>query len=426
MDAVLRSRRRRGGHVAESTCDRRPSRLPAGRARLATLSPMSPLRRVDVLFVSTELAVGGAEHQVMELAVRLAGRGWIVAMVSLKPPRTTLDRLERAGIEVQHLGLDRAGRLPLALFRLRGMVRRLRPRLVHSHMVHANLLARAARIGSRTLPLLVNTSHNDGEEGAGRRVVMRTTDRLADVTTHVSESVLHRYVDRGIVSADRAKWIPNGVDLDRFRRSEEDRVRVRTALGIADDAFVWLAVGGLRPVKRHDLLVRAFGSLDPETALLVAGEGEERARLEALLAASPAAERISLLGVRDDPEALMRAADGFVLCSDSEALPLVLAEAAASGLPIVATDVGGCSELVDDGVSGVLVPSGDAAVLAKAMGSVMRRSSDERLAMGRAGRNLMRARFDIEQIVLQWERLYESLGVASSTPLSGAAPVDGG
>jgi glycosyltransferase involved in cell wall biosynthesis len=386
---------------------------------------MTRPKGIDVLLVTTELAVGGAEHQVMELAVRLSDRGWSVALISLKPPRIPLDRLGLANVPVQHLGLDRASRLPGAFFRFLGIVRRLRPRLIHAHMIHANLLTRAARIGTRAMPALVNTSHSDGEEGAARRLVMRCTDRLATRTTHVSNSVMRRYVERGVVSAERAAWIPNGVDLERFRRSREARGRVRGALGLGDETFVWLAVGGLKPVKRHDLLVRAFGSLGPQTALFIAGEGSERPRLEAGIAASPAADRISLLGARNDPEALMSAADGFVLCSDSEALPLVLAEAAACEVPIVTTDVGGCRELVDDGVSGVLVPPGDAAALASAMSSVGKRTDDERASMGRAGRELMRAGSDIEQVVSRWEALYGSLGIGPSTTTSHGASVKG-
>ena len=108
-----------GGTVYESPDDApvRTLSLPlrAQRVLLARLSEVWRPDRIDVLFVSTELAVGGAEHQVVELAVRLAGRGWAVAVVSLKPPRIALDRLSQAGVGVQHLGLDRAVRLPRAL-----------------------------------------------------------------------------------------------------------------------------------------------------------------------------------------------------------------------------------------------------------------------------------------------------------------------
>ncbi|MDH5224763.1 MAG: glycosyltransferase [Actinomycetota bacterium] len=372
-------------------------------------------KRVDVLFVSTELAVGGAEHQVEELAVRLASRGWAVAIVSLKTPRRAPDRLEAAGIWTEHLGLDRAMRLPSAFVGLRRLVGRLRPGVVHSHMIHANLLARLARIWSGSKRPLISTSHSDGEEGKARLVAMRLTDRLSTVTTHVSRTVLDRYVDAGVVSRERAMWVPNGVDLDRFRRSEPARNRVREELGLDADTFTWLAVGTLRALKRHDLLLRAFEGLGGEPCLVVAGDGDERPRLEALVAASPAGGRISLLGLRDDPEALMSAADGSVLCSDSEALPLVLAEAAGCELPVVATDVGGCREMIVDGVSGQLVDAGDPAALTLAMASVMHRSGGDRAAMGRAGRELMLERFEIDDVVDRWENLYGSLGVARPT-----------
>jgi glycosyltransferase involved in cell wall biosynthesis len=118
-----------------------------------------------------------------------------------------------------------------------------------------------------------------------------------------------------------------------------------------------------------------------------------------------------LLGLRRDPEAMMSAADGFVLSSDSEALPLVLAEAAACEVPLVATDVGGCRELVLDGVSGLLVEPGDASALRDAMAAIVERPMDERRAMGRAGRAFATERFDIDGVVDRWEGAYEDVGV---------------
>jgi glycosyltransferase involved in cell wall biosynthesis len=367
--------------------------------------------RIDVLFVSTDLEVGGAEHEVVDMAMRLTGRGWSVAVVSLKPSGPASERLVLAGIGVEHLGLDRAYRLPRAYARFRGIMRRLRPRVVHSHMFHANVFTRLTLLGSGAVPPLINTSHSDGEGSRARFVAIRLTDRLATVTTHPSKLVLERYVAEGVVSRERAKHVPNGVDLERFRRSERVRSRVRDELGIHDGAFLWLTVGTLRALKRHDLLVGAFETLDGEPILIVAGEGDERPRLEARVSRSPARGRISLLGLRDDPEALMSAADGFVLCSDSEALPLVLVEAAGCELPVVATDVGGCRELVTDDVTGLLVPPRDPVALRAAMASIARRPKEDRSTMGRAGREAMQPGFDIDHVVGRWEQLYGSLGV---------------
>ena len=90
--------------------------------------------------------------------------------------------------------------------------------------------------------------------------------------------------------------VPNGVDLERFRRSEEARDRARRGLGLDDRTFCWLSVGSLRALKRHDLMVRAFETLEGEPLLAVAGEGDERRRLEGLVAASPAGARVAVLG----------------------------------------------------------------------------------------------------------------------------------
>lgn len=120
-------------------------------------------------------------------------------------------------------------------------------------------------------------------------------------------------------------------------------------------------------------------------------------------------DRITFLGRRGDVESLMRAADAFVFSSNWEGLPLVLLEAAASGLPIVSTDVGGCREIVADGVSGHLTPQGDKAALATSMRELMAEPPEVLLAMGAEGRRRVEATYDIENVIPQWEELYVNL-----------------
>ncbi len=120
-------------------------------------------------------------------------------------------------------------------------------------------------------------------------------------------------------------------------------------------------------------------------------------------------ERLSLLGYRGDVADLMRAADGYVLSSAWEGLPMVLLEAAASELPIVATRVGGNEDAVTDGLNGLLVESGKPAALADAMRAVMAKDDEARHAMGRAGRELVRQGFDLESTIDTWVALYTEL-----------------
>jgi glycosyltransferase involved in cell wall biosynthesis len=364
----------------------------------------------DVLFVITDLAVGGAEHQVIDLSIRLARRGWRVHLVSLQPPAMPLGSLSDAGVSVEHLGMRTRGRDPRVILRLASAIRRSRPDVVHSHMVHANLAARSARLLSGMRPL-VSSSHSTSEGGHWRRLALRTTKGLDSLSTCVSKGALRAFVRDGVISRRRAEWVPNGVDLARFHRSDDARSSVRTELGIDADGFLWLAVGRLTALKRHDRLLHAFADLGDASAMLaLAGDGELRGELTAQAQASTARGRVRLLGRRGDPEALMSAADGLALCSEEEALPIVLIEAAACELPSVATDVGGCREVVVDNMTGTLVDPDDMSSLVDAMRAMMSRSGRERAAMGKAARGLATERFDIDRIVARWEAIYTSLG----------------
>jgi glycosyltransferase involved in cell wall biosynthesis len=364
----------------------------------------------DVLFVITDLAVGGAEHQVIDLSIRLARRGWRVHLVSLQPPAIPLGHLRDAGASVEHLNMRTHGRDPRVVLRLARAIRRCRPGVVHSHMVHANLAARGARVLSGMRPL-VSSSHSSSEGGRWRRLALRMTRGLDSLSTCVSQRALRAYIRDGVISRRRAAWVPNGVDLARFHRSDEARSSVRRELGIDTGGFLWLGVGRLTALKRQDRLVRAFAELgDASTMLAFVGDGELRGELTAQAEASTARDRVRFLGRRDDPEAWMSAADALALCSEEEALPMVLIEAAACELPSVATDVGGCREVVVDDATGTLVDPDDMSSLVDAMRAMVSRSGRERAAIGKAARGLATERFDMDRIVERWEAIYASLG----------------
>ena len=357
----------------------------------------------------TDLGIGGAENQVQALSQRLSAKGWGVAIVSMMSPAIMTEHLTDAGVLVEHLGMGRGSWNPWAVAKLRRIIRQRRPRLIHSHMVHANLLARLTKPLSG-MPVLICTSHNVNEGGLLRTWAIRLTDRLADRTTHVSKVGLSKYLRTHIVAPDRAVWIPNGVDVLRFESSPGTRSRVRSELGLSDDTFLWLTVGSLSPQKDHNRLIRAFSQITGDTVLVIAGDGPLRSQLEQWVRDSHGNSRIRFVGSRTDPEALMNAADGFVLSSRWEGLPLVLIEAAAARLPIVSTDVGGCREIVENERSGLLVDSGEPENLALSMRKLMTLSPSELTAMGRRGRELVEARYAIDRVVGEWERLYESVG----------------
>ena len=370
-----------------------------------------------VLMLSTNLGLGGgAEEQVALLSVGLVARGWDVRIVSLLPPSPLPAELASSGVPVGSLEMRRGVPNPRALLGLLRLLREFRPHLVHSHMTHANLLARAAR-PCYPGPVWINTLHGmtmrkaDGRSSRWLEWSYRLSDRLADLTTVVSTPARSEYVRRGTVSTQRIAVQHNGVDLSRARCSAAERLAIRRELGL-DREFVWLAAGRLERVKDYPTMLRAFQKSargSPRSLrLLICGSGPEADTLRGLAAELEIAREVHFLGFRRDVPQLLGAADGYVLSSLSEGLPMVLLEASACGLPIVATAVGGNAEIVEPDRTGFLAPPADPEALASAMLQLSGLSDAARTQMGEAGRIRTAESFDRGRVLDSWEAIYRS------------------
>jgi glycosyltransferase involved in cell wall biosynthesis len=367
------------------------------------------MNNLRILFLLTSLAYGGAETQVVRLAIRLKLRGWEVAVASLMPPKAYVEDLEAAGIPVFSLGIRRKLPDPRPVLRLVQIIRKWRPDIVHSHMVHANLLARIVRFLA-PIPVLICSARSIDEGSRFREILYRLTDSLCDLTTQVSHAGLERYVRVGAVPRHKIRYIPNGVDTERFKPNLEDRLKFRKELGV--DGFVWLAVGRFDPPKDYPSMLQAFARVvhkHSNTILLIAGDGPLRKTMENLARELGIEKRTKFLGIRRDIPQLMNAADAYVMSSSWEGMPNVLLEASATGLPIVATDVGGNREIVLDGVTGFLVPPRNPEALARAMLRIMDLSDEERKEMGKRARKHIEVKFNLDRVVDLWEILYYEL-----------------
>jgi glycosyltransferase involved in cell wall biosynthesis len=278
------------------------------------------------------------------------------------------------------------------------LLRRMRPQIVHCHMFHANMLGRLLRL-VMPFPALISTLHSAAESKRStgrvrhRDVLYRLTDRLSDATVAVSQAVAARHLSAN--AARCIEVIPNGVDTETFRPDKAVREHLRRGFGLEKE-FVWLAAGRLMWKKNYPALLRAFSDLGAGV-LLIAGSGPDEAALRAL-----ATPRVRFLGERRDLPALMNAADGFVLSSVVEGLPVALLEAAATGLPAVSTDVGGVREVG----AGLVVAPAD---LPRAMASLTHMPEDKRRALGEAARRRVVDHYSIDAVVSQWETLYRRL-----------------
>jgi glycosyltransferase involved in cell wall biosynthesis len=228
------------------------------------------------------------------------------------------------------------------------------------------------------------------------RVADRLMAPLTTVTICVSENELAAGLEAGTCSAERSVVIRNAVDVSASARSRHDRAIPRL-----------IAVGRLKAPKDFLTLVRAFAEL-PEGSFeaLIVGDGPDRAAVEAEVRRLGLEKRVSLAGERDDVPALLADSDVFVLSSRSEGLPVSVLEAMAAELPVVASGVGGLSELVVDGETGLLVPPGDVAALAAALGRLIA-DRDLRRTLGAAGRARAEELFDLAAFRLAHLELYE-------------------
>ena len=363
---------------------------------------------IAVTYVVTHLAFGGAETQVVELCRHLKARGVRPSVLSLMAPSGLTDRLEAIGVPWDHLNVPR-GRFSLRILtRLARALRHVRPDVVHSHTLPANLAARLVRPLAR-MPVLVSSAHSENEGGWWRMQAYRFTDRLADLTTNCSHRAVAHYVSQGATPAQRIRYVPNGIALAPFASDRGQRQATRNALGLGD-AFTWIAVGRLTDAKDYPTLLRAAArGLGPSDRLLIVGDGELREVVEHQIEELHLSDRVRLLGQRSDVPDLLRAADGYVMSSWFEGLPMVLLEAAASGLPTVATHVGGNAQIVLDGKTGWLVPSRNPDALATSMQAVMKLAPEARAQVGEAARAHMADTFAIEAVADQWLGLYREL-----------------
>ena len=372
-----------------------------------------------ILFLSTSMGMGGADSQLLAAAQGLRDQGHEVRIVSLTALGPMGFRARDLGIPTESLEMARGVPDPRGLARLVRMVRSWRPDVLHSHMVHANLMARALRLVT-PVPLLVSTIHNVYEGGPLWMAAYRLTNRMVDGMTIISEAAADRFIRERIVPAKLLRVIPNGVDPEPFRPvSPAERDDTRRRLGLGHE-FTWLAVGRFEVAKDYPNMLQAFATVrerHPETVLLLVGRGSLQRETEALAQRLGLGDAVRFLGVRDDVPTLVSAADGYVMSSAWEGMPMVLLEAAAGGLPVVTTRVGGNHEAILDGATGFLAPARDSGALAAAMLRLMALPETARREMGEQGREHVRANHGLARVVERWEALYRELSVRKGVSL---------
>jgi glycosyltransferase involved in cell wall biosynthesis len=354
---------------------------------------------------------GGAENMVLSLAEGLSSLGHQPLIVTDKAGWMT-ERAEAAGVPVWVETQHRFRELPWAL-RMAWRMRRERIDIFHSHEFSMNVFGAAAAWLAR-VPHIATIHGRQYVTEAPRRIgAYRLLRRLGVPIVAVSED-LRGYLAKGFrLERGDLRLVHNGIALPNafqveWGRREELRQKSRTSIGLPSVGPLLVCVGNLYPVKDHASLVRVLPEL-PEAQLAIAGRGDEESNLRALAAELGVAERLHLLGLRDDVDAILAAADVFVQPSRSEGLPLAVLEAMAHGLPVVATAVGGIPEAIEDQKSGLLVPQGDSAAMARALRQILE-SPKRAESLSRCARARAETEFSVETMVKSYVELYGTIG----------------
>ena len=372
--------------------DRRSS---AGRGRI---------RVVEVLATGTS---GGAQEHLFGLLGRLDPERFDASVVSLSGG-SAARKLGRAGFSVTLIDEpDDAA----AVTALAAHLAKVRPDVVHTHMYRADVIGTKAVLAATSAgsarPFLVSTVHSSRVRSVADRETLRALTPEIDQLIAVSKSIVAKIADERPGLAP-VRLIYNGVDLARYDHQEPPG-ELRDAYGIEPGSQVVGVVARLEPEKGHETLIDAWpGVLHavPDAYLMVVGEGSMRDVLEHRASANRVAHRVVFSGRRDDIPAVTAAFDVAVLPSHREAQGLSILEAMALSRPVVASDVGGIPEMIEDGVTGLLVPHDQPEALAAA---IVRLLKDRPYAatIAKAGHDLVHDRFCIELMVRAIEDIYE-------------------
>ena len=374
-----------------------------------------------VLHVALSLDVGGTERLVIEIARRLEPR--FTAVCCLDAPGAWATELTERGIPVVALHRKQGFRPSLGA-QLAAVAARFGATVLHCHHYSPFVYGRLAALRSSHLQV-VFTEHgrlSDAPPSAKRRLANRVMGRLPGAFYAVSEDLRRHMLAEGF-PAHRVSVIYNGIEPGAAP-TPADRQNARRRLAIFDAAFVVGACGRLERVKDLGTLLNAFALVRarvPNAMLVIVGGGAERLPLEQQAMSLGLQGAVRFTGHREDVRRLLPAFDVFVNSSISEGVSLTILEGMASSLPVVATRVGGTPEVVDEGVTGLLVPARSPEALAEA---IARLADDppRAVAMGAAGRTRVEATFSITRMVDQYAGVYDALscGARAAQPRTSA------
>ncbi len=367
-----------------------------------------------VFFLIDSFMIGGTEAQAVELARRLDPGRYQVTVGCLRKEGPLLSRLEGTGVRVREFSMGGGIDSPSGIrgvLKLAHFLRRERIQIMHAHDLWSNLVGMvAAKLAG--VPVTITSQRDlshDAWYGTYRRRVLRYLQGRSSIVLTNAKAIRDGLIEKDKLPAKKICVIYNGVDVDGFRNVTPNREWIFP--GSAGRKLVVLVGNMNSDVKGHTVLIAAASEIvnvHPEVQFLLVGDGPKRRHYEAMIEKSGLRENFLFLGRRNDVPQILASCDVAVLPSLAEGLPNAVLEYLASGLPVVATALGGNLEVVEDGVTGLLVPPNDPHALAMALSRLV---ADSQFAgqIAKAGRERVESKFSFERLITEVEGLYTHL-----------------
>jgi sugar transferase (PEP-CTERM/EpsH1 system associated) len=373
---------------------------------------------MNVMHILGSLGPGGAEIGVIRL-IKSYNTGKIRHSVCAIGSDITLMGHLPPNTNSYSLGID--GACYTAFIKLFKLLKRTRTEIAHvNNLAPWFDVALAAKLaGSKCIQTFHGIEENIPIFPRWRRIFLRAACMLTSSITTVGETVSDRLVELTGISRSRMQVIHNGVDTSFFKPCSSASVKrsLRIQLALPPDGILIGCIAAFRPVKDHAGLLKAFAKAmkfedrrqqNKDLCLVLAGDGPLLLELKALSKQLGIERNILFIGRRNDVDKILQALDVFILSSKTEGISYAILEAMASGLPVIATDVGGNKELISHGCNGYLVPRGDVGLMAHYIASV-RRNSSLMSKMGRNGREKVLKNYSLKGMVSAYKNLYQNI-----------------
>lgn len=355
-----------------------------------------------IIYIITGLGMGGAETITIDIANRMVKLGHLVVIIYLTGENALKENINK---EIKVFGINMKKNpfnFILSFFRIKSIICRFKPDVVHANMVHANLLARILRLFTK-IPNLVCTEHSINIEGKFRMILYRITDFLSSINTHVSDEAMQHFINNKAFSPQKSITVYNGIELTKDSKQNADE---EDGPKFNNNEFIFINIGRMTQPKDQRSLIIAFSLFCKSVSnaeLLIIGDGPFRNELKKLTHELLLEEKITFLGIRNDVAKFYEIADCFVLSSEWEGLPMVILEAMSHSLPIITTNVGGALETIQE--SDYIVPKKDPIALSKKMIQIYNLDKETRKMIGYKNRQLVN-KFDINNIIKIWNDIY--------------------